>query len=163
MSRVTLPRRLFNNTTISHNARIAIRRRYASSLEDNTVRKPVNSPPQTSRERIIRRIHRIVPTFLHSYTKKLVNAPATHITSFLVLHEITAIIPIVGLASLFHFSNWLPSTTSNWLWVSEGVGKFGHWFKKKGWLDKVEDGQGEGSKQGLWWDMGNERFKVILE
>lgn len=32
----------------------------------------------------------------------------THVVSFLILHEITAVVPLVGLAGLFHWTGWVP-------------------------------------------------------
>jgi hypothetical protein len=49
-----------------------------------------------------------VPKFLRRYTDVLRNAPVSHIVAFLILHEITAIVPLVGLAGYFHYANWLP-------------------------------------------------------
>lgn len=49
-----------------------------------------------------------VPRFLRRYTDGLRNAPVTHVVAFLILHELTAIIPLIGLASYFHYANWLP-------------------------------------------------------
>lgn len=49
-----------------------------------------------------------VPRFLRRYTDGLRTAPVTHVVSFLILHELTAVIPLVGLASYFHYANWLP-------------------------------------------------------
>ena len=153
-------------------SRIAIRRsriqtrRCVSSIEAVPKPKaPTNTPstPETTRARLLRRVHARVPKFLHPYAKKLVNAPVTHLTSFLILHEITAIVPLLGLAALFHYSNWLPSFISQWKWASDGIGKYGHYFRKKGWLrevDKDADGNREG---GFWWGMGDKRFKVVLE
>jgi Hypothetical protein FLILHELTA len=52
-----------------------------------------------------------------------------------VLHELTAIIPLVGLATIFHYSNWLPSSVVEGEWVKQGVEKWGRYFKRKGWVE----------------------------
>ena len=117
----------------------------------------------THRQRLLRRVHARVPLFLHPYTEKLVNAPVTHLTSFLILHEITAIVPLLGLTAFFHYSNWLPKSVGEWKWASDGVDKYGHYLKKKGWLGQVEKDE-DGNLQGSYWArMGNERFRVVLE
>lgn len=61
---------------------------------------------QTSKHPILRHI----PRFLQPFTTRFVNAPVTHITSFLILHEITAIVPLIGLWWVFHnHSSYIPN------------------------------------------------------
>lgn len=43
-------------------------------------------------------------------------------------------IPLVGLASYFHYTNTLPKGLTELKWVSEGVEKFGRYFGRKGWF-----------------------------
>ncbi|KAG4426908.1 hypothetical protein IFR05_017609, partial [Cadophora sp. M221] len=62
----------------------------------------------------------------------LLTAPLSHLTSFLILHELTAIIPLVGLATTFHYAGWLPEKWVQGCWVREGVERFGRWFGRKG-------------------------------
>ncbi|TVY59551.1 hypothetical protein LSUE1_G006924, partial [Lachnellula suecica] len=62
------------------------------------------------------------------------SAPVSHVISFLILHEITAVVPLVGLAGLFHYANWLPASFSEGKYISEGVDKFGRYFRRKGWF-----------------------------
>jgi hypothetical protein len=80
--------------------------------------------------------------------------------AFLILHEITAIVPLVGLAGLFHYANWLPSSLTEGKYIREGIEKFGRYFRRKGWFgfDKesvkigergeVEEGEEEEGKLG---------------
>lgn len=82
-----------------------------------------------------------LPHFLQRYTKPLINAPVRHVTAFLILHEITAIVPLFGLVGLFHYGGWLPSLgggdgdgDGNSV-VNDGVRKFGKWLRKRGWVD----------------------------
>lgn len=56
-----------------------------------------------------------VPKFLRSYTKQFINAPFSHLISFLVLHEITAIIPLFSLWYFFHnHPNYIPMEIPSW-------------------------------------------------
>ena len=79
-----------------------------------------NQPPRrfTSKptaESQVGRIDRVLdrfPKFLHPYTKGLRNAPVTHVVSFLILHEITAVVPLVGLAGGFHWWGAVPDVSS---------------------------------------------------
>lgn len=43
-----------------------------------------------------------VPKFLQPYTRGFINAPVSHVTAFIILHEITALIPLIGFWYLFH-------------------------------------------------------------
>lgn len=93
---------------------------------------PPPPPPQSSRiERILRR----TPRFLRPTLSALHNAPLTHITAFLILHELTAVIPILGLAGAFHYFQWLPPFFAEGKWVVVGVEKFGNYFRRKGWIE----------------------------
>ena len=118
---------------------------------------------QTIRGRLLHRIHAKVPSFLHPYAAKLVNAPVTHLTSFLILHEITAVVPLFGLAAVFHFSDWIPTSLRQSEWVTDGIGKYGHWFRRRGWLDKSgEDTEiGTSSSTGVF--DRESRFRMVLE
>ena len=111
---------------------------------------------QKSRSRIVRLTSRL-PSFLKAYTEPLVNAPITHISSFLILHEITAVIPLLGLAATFHYTNWMPPFISEGKWVSDGVEKFGKYFRKKGWLGE------DGARRHRWWGRGEAGSRVIVE
>jgi hypothetical protein len=95
------------------------------------------APPASSQSRIERFNHRL-PKFLHKYTNALGNAPITHITSFLILHELTAIIPLFGLAGYFHYTHWLPAWFAEGAWIASGVERFGRYFKRKGWIRSDE-------------------------
>ncbi|KAE8150113.1 hypothetical protein BDV25DRAFT_155069 [Aspergillus avenaceus] len=105
---------------------------------------PSSSAPKDSRSRL-RSLNDRLPPFLRTYTTPLLGAPGTHITSFLILHEITAIAPLFGLVAAFHYGNWLPDLSANDAF-DEGTKRFGRWLRKKGWVeDDIEvvatDGQ----------------------
>jgi hypothetical protein len=67
----------------------------------------------------------------------------THITSFLILHEITAVVPLLGLAATFHYTHWLPSWFAEGAWVLAGVEQFGKYFRRKGWIRGDEAAEAE--------------------
>ncbi|KAL8831744.1 MAG: hypothetical protein Q9191_000672 [Dirinaria sp. TL-2023a] len=98
-----------------------------------------------------------LPQFLRGYTKPLISAPLTHISAFLILHEVTAVVPILGFAAIFHYTNWLPAYISEWKWVSEGIQKFGSYARKKGWLGNEE------TRNFRWWEKGEGGLKVVVE
>lgn len=48
------------------------------------------------------KILRHVPRFLRPYTTQFIYAPVSHVTAFLILHELTAIVPLVGIWYVLH-------------------------------------------------------------
>ena len=133
--------------------------------------------PSTPSSRL-NKLNTRLPRFLQKYTTPLLNAPITHITSFLILHEITAIVPLLGLAGIFHYTEWLPPFFAEGKWIKEGVERFGKYFRRKGWLGKIEEGEIEGVKADLdkdggrigsrprrdvWWGRGEGGVRVVVE
>lgn len=56
-----------------------------------------------------------IPKFLHPYAQRFINAPLSHVTSFIILHELTAIVPLVGFWYLFHKYHWaVPMDLPSW-------------------------------------------------
>ncbi|KAL6237584.1 hypothetical protein BDW75DRAFT_203707 [Aspergillus navahoensis] len=98
---------------------------------------PTPHPPKDARTRL-RRFNDRLPPFLRAYTTPLLGAPAAHVTSFLILHEITAVVPLFGLVAAFHYGNWLPDFTS-YSGFEEGTRKFTTWSRKKGWVEDSVD------------------------
>lgn len=89
----------------------------------------------------IRRFNDRLPRFLRAYTTPLFGAPVTHMTSFLILHEITVILPLFGLVGAFHYGGWMPnfaSETGESNAFDERVARFGRWLKKKGWVEEAD-------------------------
>ncbi|KAM7204370.1 FLILHELTA domain containing protein [Rhypophila sp. PSN 637] len=96
-----------------------------------------------------------LPSPLRRYTSRLKSAPLSHVIAFLVLHEITAILPLLGLFGLFHYSSSSSSSgekESSWLpigyildnygnYVQDGVQKFDRYFTRKGWFGFGDDSQ----------------------
>ncbi|KAK0291818.1 hypothetical protein LTR91_008840 [Friedmanniomyces endolithicus] len=116
-------------------------------------------PPAPSR---IARLEARLPRFLHRFTVPLRNAPVSHITAFLVLHEFTAIVPLFGLAALFHYSDWLPPSISEGTWVTEGTERFGRYFRRKGWISEAEGDEVIG-RGGQWWGRGEGGVRIVVE
>ncbi|KAF7621692.1 hypothetical protein F9C07_2283723 [Aspergillus flavus] len=119
---------LFHQNRLSSYLKYLSRRQFYSS--------PASSTPKDSTSRL-RKLNDRLPSFLRAYTTPLLGAPGTHITSFLILHEITAIVPLFGLVTAFHYGNWLPDLTSSSAF-EEGTRRFGRWLRKKGWVEDVD-------------------------
>ncbi|KAK9451982.1 uncharacterized protein V1518DRAFT_410058 [Limtongia smithiae] len=49
-----------------------------------------------------------LPLFLRPAAEKLLQSPAQYVLSFLLLHEVTAILPLFGLVWLFQATDWIP-------------------------------------------------------
>ncbi len=113
---------------------------------------------QQARSRIGRITSRL-PTRLQRYTTPLLQAPLTHITAFIVLHELTAVLPLFGLVGIFHYTKWMPPFVGEGRWVADGVEKFGNWFRRKGWLGKEE----KRGWRARWWGRGEGGTRVVVE
>ncbi|KAK0328694.1 hypothetical protein LTR82_000626 [Friedmanniomyces endolithicus] len=134
---------------LSHLRSLAPRRLY-------TTGSPSPSPSR------IARLEARLPRFLHRFTVPLRNAPVSHITAFLVLHELTAVVPLFGLAALFHYSDWLPPFISEGRWVTEGTEKFGRYFRRKGWISEA-DGDEFSGRSGQWWGRSGGGVRIVVE
>ncbi|KAI2463790.1 hypothetical protein F4781DRAFT_106499 [Annulohypoxylon bovei var. microspora] len=100
---------------------------------------------------ILDRAARFVPKRLHPYLARLRSAPFSHVAAFLVLHELTAVLPLFGLAYLFYSADWVPTAwvLGPWAaWAEEGLRRYMRWFRRKGWfgLSEEEDG-GDGEER----------------
>lgn len=115
-----------------------------------------SKPPVAPQSRMAK-INARLPRFLQRYMLPLRNAPVSHITAFLILHELTAVIPLFGLAATFHYTEWLPPYISEGAWVSQGVEKFGNYFRRKGWLGDEDAGRYK------WWGRGEGGVRVVTE
>lgn len=148
--------------------RACIRPRFVLlNLRQNGGRRTLSTKPPTASASApnprIARIHSRLPRFLQTYTSALANAPISHVTSFLLLHELTAVVPLFTLAGFFHYSQWMPPFISEGKWVADGMQKFGNWFRRRGWLGEVgEDGKNMG-KRGVWWGRSEGGVRIVVE
>jgi len=131
-----------------------------------------NLPQNAARARILR-LNARLPRFLHRYTAALGTAPVTHVTSFLLLHELTAIAPLFGLAAFFHYTNWLPAPFVEGKFVVDGVERFGRYARRKGWLGEGEaqeagaiakdNARSGGGKTARSWGQGEGGVRLLVE
>ncbi|EGV65486.1 hypothetical protein CANTEDRAFT_113012 [Yamadazyma tenuis ATCC 10573] len=62
-----------------------------------------------------------VPSFLKPYTINFINKPIANLTSFLILHELTAVGPLIGIWYLFHkYQISIPLDLPQWA-ISKGT------------------------------------------
>ncbi|KIX08987.1 uncharacterized protein Z518_00065 [Rhinocladiella mackenziei CBS 650.93] len=131
-----------------------------------------SKPEASARSRFDRFMER-TPRFLRPTVTGLRNAPVSHMTAFIILHELTAVIPLFGLAGAFHYWRWLPPYFAEGEWISAGVEKFGRYFRKKGWISERDEKEVESMeeprtsqlKQGMskWFNRGEDATRWVVE
>ncbi|KAF3395925.1 hypothetical protein F1880_006997 [Penicillium rolfsii] len=129
-------------TNAARQPRPLSRRTLSTPPTSSQAPKPAQASPKGSLSRL-RRFNDRLPRFLRTYTTPLLGAPVTHVTSFLVLHEITAIVPLLGLVAAFHYGAWMPDLSSDSdsresNAFDEGAKRFGRWLRKRGWVEEYE-------------------------
>ncbi|CZT21584.1 uncharacterized protein RCC_07448 [Ramularia collo-cygni] len=115
-----------------------------------------STPPSATPTSRLNRIESRLPNFLRRYTVPLRNAPVSHITAFIILHEITAVVPLFGLTAAFHYTNWLPPYISEGKWISDYTEKFGRYLRRKKWIS-------DESGSGRWWGRGEKGTRLVVE
>ncbi|KAI6785032.1 mitochondrial seryl-tRNA synthetase [Emericellopsis cladophorae] len=124
----------------------------------------------------IDRVTARLPRPLQKYTTGLRNAPVSHVVSFLILHELTAILPLFALFGVFHYTNWVPVT---WMtehfggYVQSGIGRFERYFARKGWFgfsrEDLEGASGQRGKESQTqeamdrYESGELKYKILVE
>ncbi|KAL2424510.1 hypothetical protein ABEF95_011235 [Exophiala dermatitidis] len=126
------------------------------------------------RSRFDRFIER-TPRFLRPTVTGLRQAPVSHIAAFIILHELTAVIPLFGLAGAFHYWRWLPPYFAEGAWINAGVEKFGRYFRKKGWISERDEldveektkqakaGKFEKQTISKWFNRGEDTTRWVVE
>ncbi|KAK5116116.1 hypothetical protein LTR62_008442 [Meristemomyces frigidus] len=140
--------------------------RHSQQVFRYSLRRYATEPTPTPTTSRIARIESRLPRLLRHFTTPLRNAPVSHITAFLVLHELTAILPLFGLAAFFHYTNWLPPFISEGKWVTQGLEKFGRYARKKGWISEADEREAAGSSSstsGRWWGRGEGGVRIVVE
>lgn len=150
-------------------------RRWLSSRKKPDPPRPGDLDEQAAvRSRFDRFIAR-TPRFLRPALTGLQRAPVSHVAAFIILHELTAIVPLFGLAGAFHYWHWLPPYFAEGAWISEGVEKFARYFRKKGWISEsdereVEEQTRQGNadrveKQSIskWFNRGESATRWVVE
>lgn len=146
--------RALRSTTLSPSVHLQLSYRRFFSVRPDHVNHEVAGKTRSRLTRLTSRL----PRFLQRYTTPLISAPLTHISAFLLLHELTAIVPLFALAGIFHYTQWLPPYISEGKWISNGVEMFGNYFRRKGWL-----GDEEYARRHKWWGRGEGGVRIVVE
>ncbi|KAK7959534.1 uncharacterized protein PG986_004388 [Apiospora aurea] len=116
----------------------------------------------TRLDRILTRTARYLPERLHAPLRSFRRAPVSHVAAFLVLHELTAIIPLFGLTGAFYYLDVVPVEWVFGWWapyVQDEATKVLRYFKKKGWFG-LAAGDERGEKEDM--EKGEERLEREL-
>lgn len=134
---------------------------------------------QSSQASRIDRITARLPRRLQKYTTGLRDAPVSHVVSFMILHELTAIVPLFALFGVFHYTTYVPvsyMTEHFGGYVQTGVARFEKYFRRKGWFGFGGDGEDKdtavtstGGSQAQSedalerWQSGDPKYKILVE
>lgn len=123
---------------------------------------------------------------MQKYTRRLKDAPVSHVVAFLILHELTAIVPLVGLFGLFH---WVGGSSGGSKLVPldyminhfggqvvDGVRRFEKYFRRKGWFgfggegDKEDKGKESAGEEATTtdavmkrWASAESKYRIVVE
>ncbi|KAH9909650.1 hypothetical protein F4778DRAFT_7976 [Xylariomycetidae sp. FL2044] len=117
----------------------------SSSSSSSSAAEQAAARQQTRLHGILDRTQRWLPQRLRTPFANLRSAPLSHVGAFLVLHEVTAVVPVVGLTYLFYVMDWVPTAwvLGPWAaWAEEGLRKYVGYFRKKRWFG-LRKGDGE--------------------
>jgi hypothetical protein len=120
----------------------SLRRAFQSQSRRYAATPPSNKPTPSKTSRIQSMLDRWIarsPKFMQRPLVSIRNSPASYIVSFAILHELTAVVPLAGLAAAFHYYQWLPAAFAEGKWAVEGVEKIGRWFRRRGWIETTDE------------------------
>lgn len=100
--------------------------------------------------------------------------------AFLILHEITAVVPLLGLFGVFHYTDFVPVSyivEHYGGYVREGTRRFERYFRRKGWFgfDPTEDEETGAAGDGgtvaengdedilKRWSGADAKYKIVVE
>lgn len=134
------------------------------------------SKQQSRADRILSRL----PRRMQGYAGRLRSAPLSHVVAFLVLHELTAVVPLLGLFGLFHYGGASAAPIGYMMehygaYVRDGTARFERYFTRKGWFGFGREDAGEtagGIKGGdgnddaavmSWWEGSDGKYRIVVE
>lgn len=150
----------------------------------NSTKPPSPSPPspsaaeaaaskqQSRADRILSRL----PRGMQGYAGRLRSAPLSHVVAFLVLHELTAVVPLLGLFGLFHYGGASAAPIGYMMehygaYVREGAARFERYFTRKGWFGfggeegggiRGDDLEGDAAVMSRW-EGSDGKYRIVVE
>lgn len=133
------------------------------------------SKQQSRADRILSRL----PRSMQGYAGRLRSAPLSHVVAFLVLHEVTAVVPLLGLFGLFHYGGASAAPMGYMMehygdYVRDGTARFERYFTRKGWFGFGGDGEA-GATKGIEdegdgndavmsrWEGSDGKYRIVVE
>lgn len=137
------------------------------------------SKQQSRADRILSRL----PRGMQGYAGRLRSAPLSHVVAFLVLHELTAVVPLLGLFGLFHYGGASAAPIGYMMehyggYVRDGTAKFERYFTRKGWFGfgredvgggeaaaaggLKDDGDGDAAVMSRW-EGSDSKYRIVVE
>lgn len=101
-------------------------------------------------DKVITRTQRWLPKRFHAPLQNFRSAPGSHIVGFLLIHELTAIVPLFGLAAAFHYYDIVPAGYVFGPWapyVQDGAFKMLRYFRRKNFFGMGEEDAREGEQR----------------
>ncbi|KAF3912841.1 hypothetical protein AA313_de0203589 [Arthrobotrys entomopaga] len=95
-----------------------------------------SSPPSSAASRVDRIVSKL-PIFIRPYATTVLSRPGSHLTSFLILHELTAVIPLFAFFYIFNSTGWNPADLLPQQWIEQGYARFKRYIEKKGWGERI--------------------------
>jgi hypothetical protein len=101
-------------------------------------------------DKVITRTQRWLPKRFHAPLQNFRSAPGSHIVGFLLIHELTAIVPLFGLAAAFHYYDIVPAGYVFGPWapyVQDGAFKMLRYFRRKNFFGMGDEDAREGEQR----------------
>ncbi|KAI5957538.1 hypothetical protein KGF57_003232 [Candida theae] len=116
-------------------------------LKSSSSQSPLPAEGPTEHDFKTHPILKRVPKFLRNYTAKFVNAPFSHLVAFIVLHELTAVIPLIGIWYYLHqHPGFIPLDLPQWALtkgakvIDSAMGQFDWSFNTSDKLSVIMEG-----------------------
>ncbi|PHH60427.1 hypothetical protein CDD81_1671 [Ophiocordyceps australis] len=125
----------------------------------------------TARERI-ERLAAKMPESVKRYTAKMRQYPGSYITAFLILHEVTAVVPLVLLVLLFHYTTIMPMEylmDKTQKRLKESMASFERYFRRKEYFgfkanEDASSNEDESQQEAMErWRQGDPMYRILVE
>ena len=109
---------------------------------------PSTTPSAPTPASRLARLQSRLPARLRPLLTPILHAPLSHVAAFLLLHELTAIVPLLGLTAAFHYGGGsarakeVVEARVGPEKLNAGLEKMERWFRRRGWLADGEEGRG---------------------
>lgn len=120
-----------NNTTSAFNASNAPPSSPVPPSSANPTHTEVN-PAAQQHAKQQQRAFNLIPKFMRNYTSRIAQAPLSHVTSFLIVHELSAIVPLFGVWAGLYYLDYVPLGIPDFV-VQNGAQFIRNFAERQGW------------------------------